>query len=82
MKQHLALQREAIETGKSVRELCLEHGVLGTEEEFDIIFRSIRNDAVLKLLVLLYSRIRRCNVKNTDPFWIGVLFLKDIKYSV
>ncbi|MGM2833516.1 aspartate ammonia-lyase, partial [Bacillus cereus group sp. Bce025] len=27
---------EAIETGKSVRELCLEHGVL-TEEELDII---------------------------------------------
>lgn len=31
---HIA--REAIETGKSVRELCLEHGVL-TEEELDII---------------------------------------------
>ncbi|HDR7704333.1 TPA: aspartate ammonia-lyase [Bacillus thuringiensis] len=30
------IAREAIETGKSVRELCLEHGVL-TEEELDII---------------------------------------------
>ncbi|OQD31024.1 aspartate ammonia-lyase [Bacillus toyonensis] len=30
------IAREAIETGKSVRELCLEHGVL-TEQELDII---------------------------------------------
>ncbi|KEK21770.1 aspartate ammonia-lyase [Bacillus gaemokensis] len=30
------IAREAIETGKSVRELCLEHGVL-TEKELDII---------------------------------------------
>ena len=30
------IAREAIATGKSVRELCLEHGVL-TEEELDII---------------------------------------------
>ncbi|MGE7884412.1 aspartate ammonia-lyase [Bacillus sp. NPDC094077] len=30
------IAREAIETGKSVRELCLEHGVL-TDEELDII---------------------------------------------
>ncbi|PFJ18133.1 aspartate ammonia-lyase [Bacillus cereus] len=30
------IAREAIKTGKSVRELCLEHGVL-TEEELDII---------------------------------------------
>ncbi|HHT7123490.1 TPA: aspartate ammonia-lyase [Bacillus cereus] len=33
------IAREAIETGKSVRELCLEHGVL-TEEELDIILDS------------------------------------------
>ena len=32
MKQRSRIAREAIETGKSVRELCLEHGVL-TEEE-------------------------------------------------
>ncbi len=36
MKQHLVLHVRQLKQEKSVRELCLEHGVL-TEEELDII---------------------------------------------
>ncbi|GAA3325308.1 hypothetical protein GCM10020331_056650 [Ectobacillus funiculus] len=37
------IAREAILTGKPVRELCLQYDVL-TEEELDLIFKSLRND--------------------------------------
>ena len=65
MKQRSRIAREAIETGKSVRELCLEHGVL-TEEElilfldpFEMTHPEIAGASLLK---------KKCNVKNTDPF--------------
>lgn len=66
MKQHLVLHAEAIETGKSVRELCLEHGVL-TEEELDIILDpfEMTHPEIAGASLL---KIKKCNVKNTDPF--------------
>ena len=78
MKQHLVL-REAIETGKSVRELCLEHGVL-TEEELDIILDpfEMTHPEIAGASLL---KIKKCNVKT--PIHLDRCFiLKDIKYSV
>lgn len=60
------IAREAIETGKSVRELCLEHGVL-TEEELDIILDpfEMTHPEIAGASLL---KIKKYNVKNTDPF--------------